>query len=228
MPQWSLRTLLIATAVVPLAIFAIAKSTPFYVSAVMTFAAITWIVVAITAWTGTGPRQAWARGAILAASAYGLLVVWLGTELELRGSKLATSGALFYAHHAWAKPFDSEGRVPDGGTVLLGGIKRLNETPNEYALIDVDLDGVDLEEENLGLRVGPTSPSSSPPNGYTGTLVIAPYFFPGPVPSAPSFAKMGHIYWGVLFGIVGGWFAGLIQRHNTPVAQAERSVSHQA
>jgi small neutral amino acid transporter SnatA (MarC family) len=216
MPQWSLRTLLIATAIVPLAIYAISKATSFYISAVITIATTAWIGVAIVASTGIGSRGAWARGATVAATAYGLLIVCMGTELELRGSKLPTSGVLFYAHDAWAQPTNELVRVPEGGTVLLGGIKRLNEfTPTDVEDEDAN---VEPEEENLGLRVGQT-PSNDPVPTSTGPGTIAgllPYFPPTRVPYATSFAKIGHIYWGVLIGIAGGCFAQWLGRREQP------------
>ncbi len=98
MPQWSLRTLLIATAIVPVAIFAIAQSTRFYATAMVNLAAVAWTIVAIAACSSTVTRQKWARGAIVAATAYGLFLYLLPSELELEGSGFVTSGALFYAH----------------------------------------------------------------------------------------------------------------------------------
>lgn len=223
MPQWSLRTRLIATAIVPLAIFAISKSTPFYVSAVLTVATIAWIAVAIMAWIDTGSRQAWARGVILAATAYGLLVVGMGKELDLFGSNLATSRVLYYAHEKWSKPLGSQVQIPDGGTVLLGGIKRLDTSIN-------DSDGIDAEpeEENLGLRAGPPYDNPQPVTVSTGTVVgRLPDFSHFRIPAREDFGKIGHIYWDVLFGLAGGWFAVWIESRKARVAKEQRSPLEQ-
>lgn len=189
MAQWSLRTLLIATAIVPLAIFAIAKATPFHVSAVLTVAAIAWIAVAIMAWIDSGSRQAWARGVILAATAYGLLVVWMGTELNLVGSRLATSGALYYAH-TWAAP---EANAPPNGPVSI------SFTSPEGT----------LTTNEITFNVGTNSA-----NGISGTTwnyySLSALF--NQTPTRRDFATIGHVYWGILLGLAGGWFAAWIAR----------------
>lgn len=108
MPQWSLRTLFIATAIVPVAIFAIAQSTRFYATAMVNLAAVAWVAVAITAWGSVGTLKNWARGALIAATAYGLLIFSLPAELELEGSGFATSGGLYYAHRLRAHLLNEE------------------------------------------------------------------------------------------------------------------------
>jgi hypothetical protein len=189
MAQWSLRTLLVATAVVPVAILAIFKATALYVSAVLTLAVIAWIAVAIMAWIDTGSRQAWARGVILAATAYGLLVVWMGTEFELVGSKLATSGVLYYAH-VWAVPTGSEPiesvpltfTSPDGSQITFGNSININS---------------------------PISVNSA--NGLSATFQSLSVWT-NTSPTRRDFATIGHVYWGMLLGLVGGWFAAWIER----------------
>lgn len=186
MPQWSLRTLLIATAIVPVAIYVIAKSTPFYISAVATVAAFGWIAVAIAAWVSSGSRQAWARGAILAATTYGALVVWMGTELDLGRSQLATSQLLQVAKQAFTP------RII------------ISEDPEE----DLGLRPVFKET----VRESPTRVSS--PTGVA-TFVTMPHFVDA-LPINRNFAIIGHIYWGAVFGLVGGCFAQWLVQHEQP------------
>jgi hypothetical protein len=231
MPQWSLRTLFIATAIVPVAIFVIAKSTPFYISTVVTIAIAAWIAVAIVAWVGDGSRRAWARGTILSATAYGLLIAWMGTELDLFGSKLATSGVLFYAHDVLTKPIDSEVSVPEGGTVLLGGIQRLNPFPNPF--LSIDLDNVDLEsqEENLGLRASTSDGETIPPPSNPGPDPSYPFIIGLPdfsfirFPDRRNFAIIGHIYWAAIIGVAGGCFAQWLVQHEQPEVAKRTSNS---
>ncbi len=190
MAQWSLRTLLIATAVIPLAIFAIAKSTPLYVSAVLTIAAIAWIAVAIMAWIDSGSRQAWARGVILAATAYGLLVIWMGTELELVGSRLATSGALYYAH-TWAAP-DANAPLASPYTITFTSPQGSSLTTNEIT---------------FDVRTNTDSGVSGTTWNYSTLSTLL-----NQTPTRRDFATIGHVYWGILLGLAGGWFAAWIAR----------------
>jgi hypothetical protein len=197
--QWSLRTLLIATAIVPVAIFAIAKSTPLYVSAAVTVAAVAWIVVAIIAWIDTGSRQAWARGMILAATAYGLLVVSMGTELELQGSRLATSGVLYYAHNLTASD-DIQPQLLTFTLMSADGSPGGSASVGSFADVPI---------------------SANTDSGFSGTAQLFRNLLinSNQSPTRRDFGVIGHIYWGMLLGLAGGWFAVWIER---------RKASHEA
>jgi hypothetical protein len=80
--QWSLRGLLIAAAVLPIAIYALLRATPMIASMVLPLASLGWIAMVIVWLTEKGERQAFARGATIVALAYGCSV-WYITPTEL-------------------------------------------------------------------------------------------------------------------------------------------------
>ncbi len=200
--QWSLKTLLIATAIIPVAVFAITQSTPFYVSAVVTAAAIAWIAIAILAWVETGQRQAWARGMMIAATGYAILVFALGGEVGLSGSRLATSHVLAYAYQG---VFQQQPQLLQ------------LQTPAEVLTTTVmDSNG------SIVLTQPPNGSVQVTPQFYINGNVTS---FPYPLqvvstsPQPQDFGTIGHVYWGALFALVGGWFAAWIARRQKQEAE---------
>lgn len=69
-PRFSLRTLLIAAAVVPLAFYILAKATPFTASLVVTAVVLMWTGAAVAASVGDGEFNVVARGFAISAAIY--------------------------------------------------------------------------------------------------------------------------------------------------------------
>jgi hypothetical protein len=206
--QWSLKSLLVATAIIPLAVFAIAKSTPFYVSAVVTVAAVVWIAIAILAWVETGQRQAWARGMLVAATGYAILIYALGSEIGLSGSRLATSHLLGYAYQA-AFPQQLQ------QLQLVAPTQVLTTT-----VMDPNGRFVVTQPPNSVVQL-------SPQVTFNGNVMTLPY--PLAVgtasPQPQDFCTIGHVYWGVLLALVGGWFAAWIARRQKQEAEKPQSAT---
>jgi hypothetical protein len=134
--QWSLRSLLIAAAIIPAAIYMLVKANPMLVSVAVTISITAWIATAIVAVVGTGERQAFARGALIAATVYGAVVYYLD-ELNLQTAKLFTTGLLYHAHEACVTRIIGSTQSGFGGA---GGMMRMmmaNESPmaGHFAII---------------------------------------------------------------------------------------------
>lgn len=176
--QWSLRNLLIATAIIPVAVYMLAKANAMLVSAVITVAIAVWIAMAIVAFVGKGERRAFASGALIAATVYGAVVYFLG-DLSLVGSSLFTTGLLYYAHEACV----TRTMVPVQGGMGMGG------------------GGSMMMMSGMGGGMPAMMLANESPNGQ-------------------HFVMIGQAYWGILIGIIGGWFACWVARREQNEAAA--------
>jgi membrane associated rhomboid family serine protease len=75
MPRFSLKTLLIAAAVVPVATYGFVQANPFTTKIVVSVSVVAWIVAAIMASEGMGEIRAFARGIAIASLAFAV-VTW--------------------------------------------------------------------------------------------------------------------------------------------------------
>lgn len=189
--QWSLRSLLIAAAVLTVAIFGLYQSTPTWVSVVTSVAGLLWIAIGVVAVASTDSRRTWARGVFVAATLYGILVFALGGELGLTGSRLATSQVL-----AWAFQFTPQHSFeihPDSTYVTFSGV------PNGRLNISGPMGNVNASRISFGQ--------------FAALRLWNP---------RQDFGTIGHTYWAILFGLLGGWFALFIERQR-PREPAESS-----
>lgn len=92
--QWSLLALLIATAVLPVAVYALVKATPIIASIAITLGTLGWIAMVIVCFTERDEPQAIARGIAVAAFVYALAFFYTDQTEPYQKRSLATSRLL--------------------------------------------------------------------------------------------------------------------------------------
>lgn len=108
--QWSLRALLIATAILPVAIYALVKATPMIASVAITLGMLTWTATVIVWLTEKEERQAIARGIAVAAFVYALAFWYTDQTQEYQRRSLVTTRLLVIAY----ENCETETQVPRG------------------------------------------------------------------------------------------------------------------
>jgi len=103
MPRFSLRTLLIVAAVVPLAFYALVKVDSIAVSLALTVAVLGWMASLIVWAAGEGESREVARGFAIAALAYGFLALGNFGETVFGRYGLFTTRLLHLLHEVVAE-----------------------------------------------------------------------------------------------------------------------------
>lgn len=106
--------MLIAVAVVPVAVWGLAKATPFIASLVMLIAVVGWIAAVVTCLEGEGELRAAARGFAVASLLFAVVVFRFDNSKEFLNQSLLTTRLLSWAQLSLAEE-DSGKRfvVPD-------------------------------------------------------------------------------------------------------------------
>jgi hypothetical protein len=97
MPRFSLKTLLIAAAVIPLAAYGLFRATPLLSSLAITIVCFSWCAMIVACLEGDGELRAFARGFLISSLLYVALALWV-VPRYVSAQELITSTLLIQAH----------------------------------------------------------------------------------------------------------------------------------
>lgn len=122
MPRFSLKTLLIAAAVVPLAAYGLVRATPFIESIVITIAVLTWLAGVVVSLECEGEFRAVARSFVVTSLAFAIFT-WGGNANNNGNQRLLTDQLLSRVHGLVV--VETEVPVSFGFGISAVGVKQL-------------------------------------------------------------------------------------------------------